>query len=40
MKRFPEIRKQNRRMALLLILGLVLALILMSLPLYSFEVGV
>ncbi len=40
MKRYPEIKKQNLRMAVLLILGLVLALILMSLPLYTFEIGV
>ena len=38
--RYPEVRRQNRRMLLLLILGLVLTLILMSLPLYSFDVGV
>ena len=40
MKRYPEIRKQNMRMTALLLLGIVLALILMSLPLYSFDVGV
>ena len=40
MNRFPEIRKQNSRMLILLILGLALTLVLMSLPLYSFEVGV
>ena len=38
--RYPEVRQQNRRMLLLLIIGLVLTLILMSLPLYSFDVGV
>ena len=38
--RYPEIRQQNRRMLLLLLAGLVLTLILMSLPLYSFDVGV
>ena len=40
MRRYPEIRKQNLRMTGLLFLGLVLALILMSLPLYSFDVDV
>ena len=40
MRRYPEIRKQNRRMTVLLLLGLVLALVLMSLPLYSFEAGI
>ena len=40
MKRYPEIKKQNLRMAALLILGLVLTLVLMSLPLYTFEIGV
>ena len=38
--RYPEIRKQNRRMFLLLIAGLILTLVLMSLPLYSFEAGI
>ena len=38
--RYPEVRRQNRRMLLLLILGLILTSILMSLPLYSFDVGV
>ena len=38
--RYPEVRQKNRRMLLLLIVGLVLTLILMSLPLYSFDVGV
>ena len=38
--RYPEVKQQNRRMLFLLILGLVLSLILMSLPLYSFDVGV
>ena len=38
--RYPEVRQQNRRMLLLLILGLALTLILMSLPLYRFDVGV
>ena len=38
--RYPEIRQQNRRMLLLLLVGLALTLILMSLPLYSFDVGV
>ena len=38
--RYPEVRQQNRRMLLLLILGLALTLILMSLPLYSFDMGV
>ena len=38
--RYPEIRKQNRRMFLLIIIGLILSLILMSLPLYTFEAGV
>ena len=40
MKRYPEIKKQNVRMFILLIVGLILTLILMSLPLYSFDVGV
>ncbi len=40
MKRYPEVKKQNQRMFLLLILGIVLTLILMSLPLYSFDIGV
>ncbi len=38
--RYPEVRQQNRRMLLLLSLGLALTLVLMSLPLYSFDVGV
>ena len=38
--RYPEVRQKNRQMLLLLIVGLVLTLILMSLPLYSFDVGV
>ncbi len=38
--RYPEIRKQNRRMFILLIIGLILTLVLMSLPLYSFEAGI
>ena len=38
--RYPEVRQQNRKMLLLLMIGLVLTLILMSLPLYSFDVGV
>ena len=38
--RYPEVRQKNRRMLLLLIVGLALTLILMSLPLYSFDVGV
>ena len=38
--RYPEVKQQNRRMLLLLITGLVLTLVLMSLPLYSFDVGV
>ena len=38
--RYPEVRQLNRRMLLLLLAGLVLTLILMSLPLYSFDVGV
>ena len=38
--RYPEVRQQNRRMLLLLIIGLILTLTLMSLPLYNFEVGV
>ncbi|MBQ6518011.1 MAG: carbohydrate ABC transporter permease [Anaerolineaceae bacterium] len=40
MKHYPEIKKQNLRMTALLVLGLVLTLILMSLPLYTFEIGV
>ena len=36
----PEIKRQNRRALLFLLLGLVLALILMSLPLLSFEAQV
>ena len=36
----PELRSANRRCLLLLVLGIVLALILMSLPLYSFDAGV
>ena len=38
--RVPELRGVNRRSLLLLILGIVLALILMSLPLYSFTADV
>ncbi len=38
--RYPEVRQQNRKMLLLLMIGLMLTLILMSLPLYSFDVGV
>ncbi len=38
--RYPEVKQQNRRMLLLFLAGLVLTLILMSLPLYSFDVGV
>ena len=38
--RYPEIKQQNRRMFLLILLGIILSLILMSLPLYSFDVGV
>ena len=38
--RYPEVRQQNRRMLLLLIIGLVLTVILMSLPLYSFTASV
>ena len=38
--RYPEIRQQNRRMLILMLAGLILTLILMSLPLYSFDVGV
>ena len=40
MKRYPEVKKQNLHMFVLLVLGLVLSLVLMSLPLYSFDVGV
>ena len=40
MKRYPEIKKQNLRNAALLLLGLILTLVLMSLPLYTFEIGV
>ncbi len=36
----PELRKSNRLCLLLLILGIALAMILMSLPLYSFDVDV
>ena len=36
----PELKKQNRRALLLMLLGLLLALILMSLPLYSFNAAV
>ncbi len=36
----PELKGQNRRALALLLLGLVLALILMSLPLYSFNAAV
>ena len=38
--RYPEVKQQNRRMLLLFLAGLILTLILMSLPLYSFDVGV
>ena len=38
--RYPEVRRQNRNMLLLLMIGLALTLILMSLPIYSFDVGV
>ena len=38
--RFPEVKQQNRKMLLLFLAGLILTLILMSLPLYSFDVGV
>ena len=31
--RYPEIRQQNRRMLILMLAGLILTLILMSLPL-------
>ena len=34
---FPETKRQNRRALLFLLLGIVLTLILMSLPLFSFE---
>ena len=36
----PELKSQNRRALVLLLLGLILALILMSLPLYSFNAAV
>ncbi len=36
----PELRSQNRRALLLLLLGLAVALLLMSLPLYSFTASV
>ena len=38
--RLPELKSQNRRALLLMLLGLILALILMSLPLYSFNAAV
>ena len=38
--RLPELKSQNRRALLLILLGLILALILMSLPLYSFNAAV
>ena len=38
--RYPEVKQQNRRMLLIMLIGLALTLILMSLPLYSFDVGV
>lgn len=38
--RYPEVKQQNRKMLILFLTGLVLTLILMSLPLYSFDVGV
>ena len=38
--RDPELKRVNRRFLLLLILGIALALILMSLPLYSFNAAV
>ena len=38
--RYPEVARRNRRMMLLLILGLILSLILMSLPLYTFDADV
>ena len=40
MTRYPEIKKQNLRMFLLVIVGIALTLILMSLPLYTFDIGV
>ena len=36
----PELKKQNRLALLFLLIGLALALILMSLPLYSFNAAV
>lgn len=38
--RYPEVRRRNRRMVLLLFLGMILSLILMSLPLYTFDADV
>ena len=40
MTRYPEIKKQNLRMFILVIVGIALTLILMSLPLYTFDIGV
>ncbi len=36
----PELKKQNRRVLLLMLLGLILALLVMSLPLYRFNAAV
>ena len=38
--RFPEVKQQNRKMLILFLAGLILTLILMSLPLYSFDIGI
>ena len=38
--RVPEVKQQNRKMLILFLAGLILTLILMSLPLYSFDIGV
>ena len=38
--RYPEVRQNNRRMMILLLAGILLTAVLMSLPLYSFDVGV
>lgn len=40
MKRFPEIRKQNIRMLIITIVGFIITLVLMGLPLYSFDAGI
>ena len=38
--RYPEVKQQNRKMLILFLVGLILTLVLMSLPLYGFDVGI